>query len=58
MKQIYMKNLQQANFFLENGVVPVKLKFEKGIVIAIFNRDKKCEEIFTKWIESREQLNR
>ncbi|MFR5267417.1 hypothetical protein [Clostridium sp.] len=57
MKQIYMKNLQQANFFLENGVVPVKLKFEKGIVIAVFNRDKKCEEIFTKWIESK-QLNR
>lgn len=50
---MFIKNLDQANFFLKEGLVPVRFKLEnkdKSVAI-VFLRDEKCETVFTKWIK-------
>ncbi len=53
MKQMFIKNLRQANFFLAQGVSPCKVSVEKGLMTLIFDRTEECEKAFTKWIETK-----
>lgn len=53
IKKMFIKNLDQANFFLKEGLVPVRFKLEnkdKSVAI-VFLRNEKCETVFTKWIK-------
>lgn len=52
-KRMFIKNLDQANFFLRQGLVPIRFKLEneEKTVAIVFLRDEKCEAVFSKWIE-------
>lgn len=51
-KLMFIKNIEQANFFLKEGLIPLRLKIEDNNkrVAVIFNRDTECERIFGKWV--------
>lgn len=57
MKTMNIKNMKQADFFIKEGLKPIGAKAVDKIAMIIFERDSKCEEVFTKWIESK-QLNK
>lgn len=49
---MFIKNIEQANFFLRQGLVPLRLKIEDDNrrVAVVFNRDIECEKVFSEWV--------
>jgi uncharacterized protein (DUF1919 family) len=54
---LYCYNPTQANYFLQNGLVPLEIgKGNKGDIYVLFSRSEKFEEIFSKWSQRGKEM--
>lgn len=51
MDYFYVYNIQQARFFIKNGLVPTDVGIgTKREVFIKFVRNQEAEDVFTKWV--------
>lgn len=52
-KYMYIYNLQQALFFIQNKLIPTEISISKKTkkVYFKFIRDEKTEQVFSEWVE-------
>lgn len=49
-KDFYIYNLEQANFFLQKGLVPIEVGLGTMKTMFVrFRRDDEAERVFTQW---------
>lgn len=55
MKYFYIYNVKQAQFFLQNGLMPVDVGIgtEKDVFVK-FDRDEQAESIFSQWVNRKQ----
>ena len=48
--KVFITNMNQANYFIDNGINPIKLKIEKCVFGALFVRSEQLNDFFDEWV--------